>query len=235
MKTKTLPKHVERLQSEVKDGLILPMRKPIGWTSNDMIRLLKKRRRSLKIGHSGTLDPFADGLLLVCAGKATKQVPKLLELEKEYMARIELGVETDSLDITGRIISRRACQDIDIEKVKRACRQFEGTIKQTPPRFSALLVNGQRSYKLARQGKDVDLKPRPVTLYGINVLNYDQCCFDVKIVCSKGTYVRSLARDVAAAMHQVAFVRTLTRTRIGPYRLKDAIPLSNVLELIRDI
>ncbi|MDZ7723451.1 MAG: tRNA pseudouridine(55) synthase TruB [candidate division KSB1 bacterium] len=219
----------------IQDGLIMPVRKPIGWTSNDIIRLLKKRRRSLKIGHSGTLDPFADGLLLICAGKATKQVPRLLQLEKEYTARFELGIETDTLDITGRIVKTCSLKKLDPEVLRNVIARFQGAIEQVPPRFSALLVNGKRSYELAREGKELELKPRPVTIYRIEVLSvYDQS-FDVRIVCSKGTYIRSLARDIAVALDQVGFVRLLTRTRIGSYTLDDAVTLEQALELIRDI
>lgn len=214
---------------------ILNIRKPLGWTSFDVVRWIKRRFRSVKIGHAGTLDPFADGVLLVCLGRATKRIPEIMALEKEYLATLELGIETDTLDLTGNIIARchspvPNCQQIDV-----IGREFLGKICQVPPVFSAVKVAGKRSYDLARKGRSVEVKARQVEIHHLSISEYRFPRLQMRVTCSKGTYIRSLARDFAAKLGQLAYLKQLTRERIGPYHLTDAISLSDLDTVLSEI
>ncbi len=214
---------------------IINLRKPIGWTSNDVIRSLKNRRRDLKIGHAGTLDPFADGVLLICFGKATKQVPELMELTKTYKAFVECGKETDTLDVTGSIThkSETACPDTEV--IKNVLGRFTGVIEQEPPKYSAIRLSGTRAYELARNGANVRLEKRRVKIHSISFLKRYKNGFSLEISCSKGTYVRSLARDIARAAGTIGYLKKLTRTQIGPYTIQDALSIQSACELIRKV
>ncbi|MBN1561265.1 tRNA pseudouridine(55) synthase TruB [candidate division KSB1 bacterium] len=213
-----------------KSGLVLNLRKPIGWTSNDVVQFVK-RRAAVKVGHAGTLDPFADGVLLVCLGAATKRAAHLMGLVKEYDATIELGIETDTLDISGRITKRMNASAIRKKNVEQIIPMFIGDIEQTPPQYSALWMNGQRAYWLAREGREVALARRRVKIHVINLMAVEECRIRLQIVCSKGTYIRSLARDMALALGSVGFLRSLTRTRVGDYTLATANSLTRLTEL----
>jgi len=209
-------------------GLVLNIRKPIGWTSNDVIRFVKHRVRD-KVGHAGTLDPFADGVLLICVGKATKKVAELMALEKEYVTTIQFGMETDTLDISGVVTHKANGRDkLTIRQVKQVMPQFIGDILQAPPTFSAIRVDGKRAYQLAREGRDVNLEKRRVKIHSIDALDMQGTRLTLKVRCSKGTYIRSLARDLAFALETAAFVRKLTRTRIGEYQLENADALDQL-------
>lgn len=208
--------------------IILNVRKPIGWTSNDVIRYIK-HRFAAKVGHAGTLDPFADGVLVVCLGKATKRVAELMDLEKEYRATIEFGIETDTLDMSGKIVKRDVNLSLSDKQVREVFPLFVGDIQQKPPAFSAVRIDGQRAYQLARAQKDLILEKRHVTIYAINMLHYQHSRATLDVRCGKGTYIRSLARDMARALGTVGYVRTLTRTRIGDYHLNQAISIENIL------
>jgi tRNA pseudouridine55 synthase len=202
-------------------GLVLNLRKPIGWTSNDVVRFVK-RRTGGKVGHAGTLDPFADGVLLVCLDEATKEVPRLMELAKEYIATLELGIETDTLDVSGQIVKRAIECSFSKKKVEQIIPMFIGDIKQIPPQYSALWMDGQRAYELARDGKKVPLTGRMVRIHAIELLSSADSRIRLRVVCSKGTYIRALARDMAHALGTVGFLRNLTRTRVGDYTLAAA-------------
>ncbi len=214
-------------------GRILNIYKPIGWTSNDVIRRLKPPRKAFKVGHAGTLDPFAKGVLLVCLGRATKKVPELMELEKEYIADIQLGQQTDTLDISGVIDKTAALPTLSSERFESTLKTFSGEILQTPPIFSALKVNGRRMHERARLGETVTPEPRRVTIYSLELLDFTESRLRLRIVCSKGTYVRALARDIASELNTVGYLRKLTRTRIGPYRIKDARDISQTAEWVK--
>jgi len=209
-------------------SLVLNVRKPIGWTSFDVVRLIKQQLPKRKIGHAGTLDPFAEGVLLVCLGKATKKVPELMTLEKEYKARISFGLATDTLDVTGRIIDKRQVSSLTREPLQQVCLQFFGDIEQVPPAFSAVKMQGQRLYTLARQGHAVEAKVRRVRVHAIEVLTINHEDVEFRVTCSKGTYIRSLARDIGSALGTCAFVRSLERTRVGPYEAKAAIEINEI-------
>lgn len=213
-------------------GFVFNVRKPIGWTSNDVIRFVK-HRVDAKVGHAGTLDPFADGVLLICVGKATKKVPELMALEKEYLTTIQLGLETDTLDLSGSIIKKNEkLSRPTVQRVKDVLPQFIGDIQQAPPTFSAIRVRGKRAYQLAREGKKVELEKRRVRIHSIDVLGVQGTRLTLEIRCSKGTYIRSLARDLGRALDMAAFVRKLTRTRIGDYGLENAESLDQLESLL---
>jgi tRNA pseudouridine55 synthase len=178
-----------------------------------------------KVGHAGTLDPFADGVLLVCVGKATKRVSSLVEQEKEYVAELCLGLETDTLDVTGNIIRTAPVPEWDEAHLRSVLSSFTGSIRQTPPRYSAVKVNGQRAYHLARKGRDVELSEREIFISELELFKWDLSYISIRVTCSKGTYIRSLARDLARALDTVGYVQTLTRTRIGEYGIRESIRL----------
>ena len=204
--------------------------KPVGPSSagisNRFKWLLKKhcdQPKGIKIGHGGTLDPLADGLLPIGVGRATKQLQALLEGPKTYTFTLTFGTQTTTDDAEGEAVATsaiRPTQDALITILPR----FTGPIQQTPPAYSALKINGERAYKLARAGEDVTMTARPITIHTLNLLAWnDESCL-LEAAVSKGTYIRSLARDLALALNTVGHVTTLTRTQHGPFRLEDAIP-----------
>jgi tRNA pseudouridine55 synthase len=203
---------------------ILNIRKPIGWTSNDVVRWVKRRSEG-KVGHAGTLDPFADGVLLVCVGSATKKASELMMLEKKYHAVIEFGIITDTLDIAGQIVDRKE-SSVNFESIKNVLPSFIGHIEQTPPIYSALRVNGKRAYDLARSGKVVEMEKRKVQIYSINIIHFNGRTLEIDVSCSKGVYIRSLARDIAQECGTVGFLRKLTRTRIGHYSVENSLSVA---------
>ncbi len=207
-----------------KNGHILNICKPIGWSSNDVVRWVK-RRTGGKVGHAGTLDPFADGILLVCTDSATKKTAELMALEKEYRAVIEFGIATDTLDIAGKITARDDRQ-IMAGQVEQAIPEFIGSIEQTPPAYSALRVNGRRAYDLARSGQSVDMKKRIVQVHMIKIIDFRNRLLTIDVRCSKGVYIRSLAQDIAKSCGTIGFLRKLTRTRIGSYTINKSLSLA---------
>lgn len=219
------------LRQNAKKELVLNVRKPIGWTSNDVVRFVKHRFDG-KVGHAGTLDPFADGVLLVCLGNATKGVTELMKLEKEYRATIEFGIATDTLDVSGFIQQRDENCALSQAQVEHVLLQFIGTIEQEPPAFSALRVDGKRAYQLAREQQILLLAKRPVVVHGLTLLSFADRRLTLDVRCGKGTYIRSLARDIAGALGTVGYLRALTRTRIGHYRLEDAVSLEQLEKCI---
>ena len=206
---------------------ILNVRKPIGWTSYDVIRWLRRRLSRIKMGHAGTLDPFAEGVLLVGLGSATKRISHLMNLEKEYEVRMTLGVETDTLDLTGRVTARKPVPQLRPSDLQSLCEKFAGEIEQQPPAFSAVKVNGVRSYVRARRGESVALRNRRVHIYALDIIDYKSPDIVFRVICSKGTYIRSLARDMAESVGTAAFLRMLRRTRIGTYQLVDSMELND--------
>ncbi len=188
-----------------------------------MVNRLRSITGVRKVGHAGTLDPFATGLLLVCFAGATKQVDQLMGLEKEYIATFEFGKQTDTDDVTGSIISEKLFEKISQQEVVDALEKYRGEFLQTPPAYSAIKVKGRRLYKLARQGKEVDAAPRRVVIYDLHLLSFALPEITLKITCARGTYIRALARDLGNDLGCGAFVRQLRRTRIGEFRIEDAM------------
>ena len=217
---------------DFESGEILNICKPEGWTSFDVVKAIRNVVRVKKVGHAGTLDPFAVGVLLICTGRATKRVSELVNFEKEYVATLELGKVTDTLDRTGVILEENAPPHIQINELETVCNSFIGEIYQTPPMYSAVKINGQRLYKLARQGKVVDREPRRIKIYEINILKFENAFITLKVICTKGTYIRTLAHDIGEKLTCGACLNNLTRTRIGPYKIENAYAIRDFVRLI---
>jgi tRNA pseudouridine55 synthase len=204
------------------DGVLI-VDKEEGETSSRVVRKVKKLLKVSKVGHAGTLDPFATGLLLVLAGQGTKLSPYLVAGDKTYLGTLTLGTETDTLDRTGRVTSVKPVPKLDPELVRERAKAFVGETEQTPPSFSALKVQGKRAYSLARKGLPVALQKRRVRVKEWTVLSLDPPDVTFTVVCSSGTYVRSLAADLGKALGLGAHLKALRRTAIGPYHVEDAL------------
>jgi tRNA pseudouridine55 synthase len=204
---------------------ILLMDKPAGCTSFDVVRRVKKVLRVRKIGHLGTLDPFATGLLPLCIGEATKLAPFLMPEPKTYRGTVKLGEDTDTQDLTGRVTARSEKLP-DADEVPKAAARFVGEIEQTPPMFSAVHYQGQRAYKLARRGEKVDLPPRKVTIYRLEVEAVALPEVTITVTCSQGTYIRTLAADLGGALNCGGHLTALRRLTVGAFRVEEALPLA---------
>ncbi|MCE1206919.1 MAG: tRNA pseudouridine(55) synthase TruB [Spirochaetia bacterium] len=203
-------------------GGILLLDKPSGITSFSSLAGVKKAFPGLRIGHTGTLDKFASGLMVVLAGDYSHLSPWFTGLDKVYEAEIEFGMETDTLDPEGTIIGKAPAPDL--MSLEAALNQHIGPLKQRPPEYSAIHVNGKRSYQLARSGKEVELAPRDIEIYSISLREYQDNLAKVTVHCSSGTYIRALARDIAHACGSLAYVKNLRRTRVGIFELQNADP-----------
>lgn len=230
----TLSKIVPPIQSsfDFERGEVLNINKPAGWTSFDVVKKVRCQLGIRKVGHAGTLDPFATGVLLICTGRATKRVEKLMNLDKEYIACIEFGKVTDTFDCTGTVLTKRDASHLTLEDVKSACEEFQGEIFQTPPMFSAVKVKGERLYNLARKGVVVPRKARKICVYDFEILNYENPFLRLKVVCSRGTYIRAIANDMGEMLGCGGFLKELTRTRIGNYCVEESLEIS---KLVRDV
>jgi len=209
---------------------ILPVEKGPGVTSFQVVAHLRRVLRAPRVGHGGTLDPAATGLLPILVGEATKLTPYLVELDKEYVATVRLGVTTETQDLTGAVIETRPVPALDALALEAALAPFVGTIQQIPPMFSALHRDGKRLYELARQGVEVEREPRQVVVHSIRLESVALPDFVMRIRCGKGTYVRTLAADVGAALGCGATLAGLVRTRVGPYALEAAVAWDEVRE-----
>ena len=215
------------------DNKLFVIDKPCGPTSFDVVTAFRKATGLRKVGHSGTLDPLAEGVLLVCTGRATRAVEHFMNLEKEYEFEVGLGVETTTLDAEGEVVRSVPCPDFPHERIADAAASFVGDYDLTPPAFSALKVDGRRMYEMARAGETPQIASRKVKIYAFDVIHVDLPLVRGRLRCSRGTYVRSLARDFGEKLGVPAYVKELTRTRIGPYMRADAFPMQRLLE--RDI
>lgn len=218
-------------------GEILFFNKPLNWTSFKLVALVRNRicrklgRKKLKVGHAGTLDPLATGVLIICTGKATKRIEEFQHLPKEYIATIKLGETTPSFDLETAIDQQYPYEHITEERVKEVLStQFIGEIEQTPPAFSACKIEGTRAYHLARKGEEVQLKPRTLVIDEIELLDYRLPIIKIRVVCSKGTYIRALARDIGKALGSGAHLIALERTRIGSITLEQCKSPDEFLE-----
>lgn len=216
------------------DG-ILNIYKEQGYTSHDVVAKLRGILHQKKIGHTGTLDPDAVGVLPVCCGKATKVCELLTGKEKSYRAVCKLGVETDTQDMSGRILEQREYQSITVEQLEACLECFRGEIMQVPPMYSALKVNGKKLYELAREGKTVERKPRPVQIYELALLEIDleKGEFTLDVTCSKGTYIRTLCHDIGQKLGCLAAMKSLVRTRVSVFLLDEALTLSQIEERMK--
>lgn len=209
------------------DGLLV-VDKPAGLTSHDVVDRLRRRLPGSRIGHGGTLDPMATGVLLLLVGRATKSADALLRLEKTYEASVRLGVVTDTQDAEGRVLERRPVPPLTRGRVETATRAFRGEIEQVVPAYSAVRFGGRRGYELARAGVAVPEKRRRVRISALEVLAVTGEEIRLRIACSKGTYIRALAHDLGQALGCGGCVSALRRTRIGPWTLDDATPLAKL-------
>jgi tRNA pseudouridine55 synthase len=210
-------------------GEIIPISKPYTWTSFQIVSKVRyhlSRKygiKRFKVGHAGTLDPLATGVLLLCTGKATKRIEELQSHTKEYVAEITLGATTPSFDMEHPVDATYPYEHITKEMVEDVLQQFTGDIEQRPPLFSACKVEGKRAYDLARKGSDMQLEPKKIRIDSIELLEYDLPRIKIRVTCGKGTYIRSLAGDIGQALQSGCYLSDLIRTRIGEYKLEDCI------------
>lgn len=210
------------------EGRILLIDKPYEWTSFDVVNKLRYKLKIKKIGHAGTLDPLATGLLIICVGKMTKRIEEFMGLEKEYTGKFVIGQTTPSHDLETEVSAAADISGITELMIREATRTFTGVISQLPPLHSAIKIGGKRAYQFARKGKEVALEPRQVEVstFEITAIQLPEISF--RIVCSKGTYIRSIARDFGDALGVGAYLSHLCRTRIGPYLLSNATTIEEV-------
>ncbi len=214
------------------NNAVILLDKPEGKTSFDLISAVKRITGIKKVGHSGTLDKFATGLMVICTGNATRLTRFFLEDDKRYTGRIQLGIETDTCDITGEIISEKQFSSIDWSSAADSLSQFTGSINQIPPKYSALKIDGKRASDRMRSGEDINLAGRDVNIYSIDVIEIDPLMgyIDFEVFCSKGTYVRSLARDFGEKMGTGACLSTLRRVSSGVFNISDAATVDELKE-----
>lgn len=217
------------MRRDFKEGEVLYLNKPLGWTSFKVVGHVRYhicRRlgiKKLKVGHAGTLDPLATGVMIVCTGRATKRIEEFQGHTKEYVATLRLGATTPSYDLEHPVDARYPTDHITPQLVEDVLSRFVGEIHQVPPAFSACMVNGKRAYELARAGQEVELKPKLLVIDEIELLDCSLPDITIRVVCSKGTYIRALARDIGQALDSGAHLTALTRTRVGDVRIEDCL------------
>jgi len=207
--------------------------KPLYWTSFDAVRKVRNLVKTKKVGHAGTLDPLASGLLIICTGKFTKKINEYMAQEKEYTGTITLGALTPTYDLESEPQDFKPFDHITQEMLEAATQPFTGVIQQVPPIHSAIKVEGKRVYELARKGIDVKLEPRQITISEFSITKVEMPVVHFKVVCSTGTYIRSLANDFGAQLGCGGYLSSLCRTRIGDFSLKDAMTIDGLEEEIR--
>ena len=210
------------------EGKVLLIDKPLYWTSFDAVRKIRNLTRTKKVGHAGTLDPLASGLLIVCTGKFTKKINEYMAQEKEYTGTITLGATTPTYDLESEPAMSGSFDHLTPEDLEAATAAFKGPILQVPPIHSAIKKEGKRVYELARKGVDVKLEPRPVTIHAFEIVKVELPVVHFRVVCSTGTYIRSLANDYGAALGCGGYLSSLCRTRIGDFLLKDALTIEQL-------
>lgn len=222
------------------EGEILYIDKPLHWTSFDAVKrvrgtlLRRTGRRKLKVGHAGTLDPLATGVMIVCTGRATKRIDELQAHVKEYVATIALGATTPSYDLETEIDSTYPTAHITRSAVETVLKRFTGVIEQIPPAFSACKIDGKRAYKMARKGHEVELKPKVLVIDEIELLEYAQESITIRVVCSKGTYIRALARDIGHALDSGGHLTALRRTRVGEVDVSQCMTIEQAVHMLEN-
>ena len=209
---------------------IINVYKEAGYTSHDVVARMRGICKQKKIGHTGTLDPDAVGVLPVCLGNGTKLCDLLSEETKEYVAALRLGIVTDTQDISGTVLCRKEI-DASAEQVRSAVFSFQGESMQIPPMYSALKVNGRKLYELAREGKEIERRPRPITIYKLEILKEAHPEYTIKVECSKGTYIRTLCHDIGQKLGCGGVMAALTRTRVGRFEIDKALTLDELQSL----
>ncbi|MDX1683769.1 MAG: tRNA pseudouridine(55) synthase TruB [Saprospiraceae bacterium] len=221
-------------------GQLILVDKPLGWTSFNVvskIRFAISHRlgiKKIKVGHAGTLDPLATGLVLIGVGKGTKWLTELQGLDKTYTGTLKLGATTPTYDAEMPEEDHKDTSDLTLDRVRSTAEMFTGEIEQVPPQFSAVKVDGQRAYKAARAGKKVEIKGRLVNIYDFDITHDKWPVLSFKVSCSKGTYIRSLVHDLGQKLGVGAYLTSLHRTRVGPYNIKDAWQLDELVSAIKD-
>lgn len=219
-------------------GIVIPLDKPYRWTSADAVRKIKFaaqrhfRKKNIKVGHAGTLDPLATGILLICLGKATKQAEALQGQPKEYIAKIRLGATTPCYDLEKEIDQLYPYEHITREAVEALLPKFLGEQEQIPPIFSAKLIDGTRAYEMARAGAQVQMKPAVITIYQLELLDFSLPEITVRVECSKGTYIRSFARDIGQALGSGGHLTGLIRSRSGNFVLANSVKMEQIDEIL---
>ncbi len=216
-------------------GQLILIDKPFGWTSFDVVRKIRYLTKTKKVGHAGTLDPLATGLLIVCTGKFTKKINEYMAQEKEYTGSITLGATTPTYDLESEPQDFKPIDELTEEKIKDATKIFTGNILQTPPIHSAIKKEGKRSYDLARQGIDVKLEPRAVTISTFEITKIELPKIYFKVVCTTGTYIRSLANDYGEKLGCGGYLSSLCRTRIGEFLLENAQTMEQFEQYVKEI
>ena len=228
-----------KLPETFQDGAVLHIDKALTWTSFDVVNKVRKSLRThlgikkIKVGHAGTLDPLATGLVIICTGKATKQIMQYQDMDKAYIAQIRLGATTPSFDLETDIDQTYSWKHISKEEIEKALVNLSGDQEQLPPLYSAKSVDGKRAYTMARKGKEIELKPQAIHISQLKLLSEELPDLTIQVDCSKGTYIRSLARDLGKMLNSGAHLTGLRRTRIGPYQVDQAITIDNFIEKIK--
>ena len=209
------------------EGKVILIDKPLYWTSFDAVRKVRYLAKTKKVGHAGTLDPLATGLLIICTGKFTKKINEYMAREKEYTGSITLGATTPTYDLESEPVHVKECGDITIEDLQTATNTFTGDIQQVPPAHSAIKQGGKRVYELARKGVEVKMEPRNVTITEFEIVKFESPVVHFRVVCSTGTYIRSLANDFGAHLGCGGYLSSLRRTRIGEFSVDDAFTIED--------
>lgn len=215
------------------EGQVLLINKPLGWTSFDAVRKVRNLVRTKKVGHAGTLDPLATGLLIICTGKFTKRINEFMAQEKEYTGTITLGARTPTYDLESEPTDQQPVDHITPDMIQAAVAPFLGAILQVPPAHSAIKVDGKRVYELARKGLEVKLEPRPITISAFDITAIEMPVIHFRVVCSTGTYIRSLANDFGEKLGCGGYLSKLCRTRIGDFSLQQSLTILELEEKIR--
>jgi tRNA pseudouridine55 synthase len=228
--------HLPKKEFNFAEGELLLVNKPYSWTSFDVVGKLRNSFKplKLKVGHAGTLDPLATGLLIICTGKMTKQIDTFQAEEKEYTGTMVLGATTPSYDMETVPDQHFDVNQLTEKQIKAACGQFTGDIQQYPPAHSAIKIDGERLYEKARRGEEVELRLRNVTITEFEITRIELPEVDFRVVCSKGTYIRSLVNDFGKALNNGAYLSKLTRTRSGNYKIEDAWEVMDLVNVIKE-
>ncbi|MEX0981910.1 MAG: tRNA pseudouridine(55) synthase TruB [Bacteroidales bacterium] len=222
-------------------GKVVLIDKEIEWTSFDVVNKLRIALRNelgikkIKVGHAGTLDPLATGLVIICTGKATKGIESFMGLDKEYIAGITLGATTPSFDLETEVNQSYPYENITGKELESVLPLFTGEFEQAPPIFSAKQIDGKRAYTMARQGEDFTLKKNRVVIHELDVLTFNPPFIELRILCGKGTYIRSLANDLGAALHSGAYLSSLRRTKIGGFHVNNASKIGNFIKNLKPL
>ena len=232
---------IEKTAQDFLEGRVILIDKDLGWTSFDVVNKIRIELRNalgikkIKVGHTGTLDPLASGLVILCAGKATKQIESFMGLDKEYIAEITIGATTPSYDLETEIEQTYPFEHITQDLFEAVLNEFRGPIEQTPPNYSAKQVDGKRAYNMARQGEAFQLKKNTVTIHALELLEFSPPVINLRVLCSKGTYIRSLANDIGKQMGTGAYLSALRRTKIGDYHVNDAEKITDFVKKLKPL